>query len=58
MRHSVQKQLLAEIDLTLAKAISVAQAAEIADTGEKSQQVLTTCCPQRIKRYTSLLLAL
>ena len=40
--HSaVQKRLLAETDLTLAKAISVAQAAEIADTGVKELQPTT-----------------
>ena len=38
---AVQKRLLAETDLTLAKAISVAQAAEIADTGVKELQPTT-----------------
>ena len=35
---AIQKRLLAESDLTLTKAISVAQAAEIADTGVRELQ--------------------
>ena len=38
---AVQKRLLAETDLTLEKAILVAQAAEIADTGVKELQPTT-----------------
>ena len=38
---AVQKRLLVETDLTLVKAILVAQAAEIADTGVKELQPTT-----------------
>ena len=39
---AIQKRLLAESDLTLTKAIAVAQAAEIADTGVRELQSSTT----------------
>ena len=51
----IQKRLLAEPDLTLTKAISVAQAAEIADTGVKELQSSTACATNEktVHKFTS-----
>ena len=52
---AIQKCLLAEPDPTLTKAVSVAQAGEIADTGVKELQSSTACATNEktVHKFTS-----
>ena len=50
---AIQKCLLAEPDLMLKKAVSIAQAAEIADTGVKELQSSTACATNEKTVHTA-----
>ena len=56
---AIQRRLLAESDLTLTKAIAVAQGAEIGDTEVKELQSNITCIqPQTIRMCKNALLSI